>query len=82
MEAREDKRNHQRYEHQGPLNLYRMDHQDLHSYAEMNDYSQGGVSIMTNEKLVINQIVYLEMRNLAKSFPDPEKQKGYNGIVR
>ena len=62
MEAHEEKRRYQRQEHHSPMNLHRMDCQDQCYYAEMNDYSQSGLSMMTNEKFVIGQLVYLEMQ--------------------
>ena len=81
MEAIKEKRIDQRYKIRRPMNLYRMDHQDQSYYAEMNDYSHGGLSIATNEKLVIGQLVYLELQtNNHKVTLD--KNVNYGGIVR
>lgn len=50
-----EKRKAQRYTHKLPLNLYRMNYQNENSSydAEMSDYSDNGMSLMTNEKLVL-----------------------------
>lgn len=64
------------------MNLHRMDYQDQSYYAEMIDYSQGGLAMRTNEKLVIGQFVYLEMRNYDKASAGPERQKSYSGSVK
>ena len=82
MEPHKEKRSYQRFENQSPMNLHRMDCQDQCYYAEMNDYSQGGLSMITNEKLVIGQLVYLEMKNYNKSAIGPEKYKSYSGSVK
>lgn len=59
-----------------------MDYQDQSYYAEMKDYSQGGLSLLTNEKLVIGQLVYLEMKNYDEQAAGPEKCKCYSGSVK
>ncbi len=82
MEHYEEKRRYQRYEHSSPMSLYRMDYQDQHSYAEMIDYSQGGLAMLTNEKLVLGHVVYLEMKNYAEHTTGPEKCKGYSGDIK
>jgi hypothetical protein len=82
MEAYEEKRSYQRYEHRSPMNLHRMDDQGQYYHAKMNDYSQSGLSMITYEKLVIGHLVYLEMQNYNKHATTPEKNKGYSGIVR
>ncbi|MFH2057473.1 MAG: PilZ domain-containing protein [Pseudomonadota bacterium] len=81
MEPHEENRRYQRYELKSPMSLHRMDYQDQYYYAEMNDYSQGGLSMMTNEKLVIGQLVYLEMQNHNKHTTFSDKNKNI-GIVR
>ena len=82
MESHEGKRRHKRYEYSSPMNLYRMDYQDQYYYAEMNDYCQGGLSFLTNEKLVLGQLVYLEMKNYDEDATGPEKNKSYSGSVK
>ena len=82
MEPSEGKRRYQRYEYSSPMYLYRMDHQDQCYYAEMKDYSQGGLALLTNEKLVVGQLVYLEMKNHNKDAAGPEKTKSYSGSVK
>ena len=64
------------------MDLYRMDYQDQSYYAEMKNYSQGGSSMMTNEKLVVGQLVYLEMKNYDELAAGPEKYKSYYGSVK
>lgn len=68
-----EKRRCERHEHRCPLNLYRMDEQEHTYYAEMKDYSENGISLVTGEKLVIGQFLYLEIK---------EFDKNYNGIVK
>ena len=82
MEPHEENRRHQRYELRKSMNLHRMDYQDQCYYAEMNNYSQGGFSMMTNEKLVIGQLVYLEMQKHDEHTTPPDKDKNNVGIVK
>lgn len=64
------------------MNLYRMDYQDQCYSAEMNDYSQGGLSMITNERLVIGHLIYLEMKNYDESATGLEKYEDYSGSVK
>ena len=82
MEDHTDKRHYQRYDYKSPMHLHRIDSQDQSYYAEMRDYSQGGLSLMTNEKLVVGHLVYLEMKNYNAYSTGPEKYKGYRGSVK
>ncbi len=82
MKAHEEKRNYKRYNHHCPINLYHMDHQDQSFYAEMKNYSQGGTFLLTNEKLVVGQLVYLEIPHHDKQAQGPEKYKSYSGCVK
>lgn len=82
MKLHEEKRLYQRYEHDSPIHLYRMDYQDQHYNAEMYDYSQGGMSLLTKEKLVVGHFVYLEMKNHDQNATGPEKQRKYSGSVK
>lgn len=82
MEAHEEKRRCQRHKYSSPMNLYRMDCQDQYYYAEMKDYCQGGLSLLTNEKLVAGQFIYLEMKNYNEHSTGPEKNKSYSGSVK
>ena len=50
-----ERRRYQRYLHKSPMDLYRMDHQDKNHYAEMIDCCDKGLSLMTNEKLVLGE---------------------------
>ncbi len=82
MEDHKDKRRYQRHEYKSPMHLHRIDNQDQAYYAEMSDYSQGGLSLITNEKLVVGHLVYLEMKNHQAKTTGPEKYKSYRGIVK
>ncbi|MCK5836257.1 MAG: PilZ domain-containing protein, partial [Desulfobacula sp.] len=82
MEDYEEKRRYQRYEHNSPIYLYLMDSQDQYYYAEMKDYCQGGLSLSTDEKLVVGHLVYLEMENYDEYAKGPEKYKSYFGSVK
>jgi len=82
VEPHEGKRHYQRYDYSSPMNLYRMDYQDQYYYAEMKDYSQGGLSLLTNEKLVVGQFVYLEMKDYDMDATGPEKNRSYSGSVK
>ena len=82
MESYEEKRRYERYEYSSPMFLYRMDYQDQYYYAEMKDYCQGGLALLTNEKLVVGQFVYLKMKNYNEDASGPEKNKSYSGSVK
>jgi hypothetical protein len=82
MEPHEESRRYQRYEFKSPLKMHRMDYQDQCYYAEMNDYSQGGLSMMTNENLVIGQLVYLEMQKNDEHTTLSDKNKNNIGVVK
>ncbi len=75
VESYEEKRHYKRYEYNSPMSLYRMDYQDQYYYAEMKDYSRGGLSLLSNEKLVVGQLVYLEMKNYDDNAAGPENAK-------
>jgi hypothetical protein len=79
-----EKRSAQRYMHKMPLTLYRMNYQDTQNsyYAEMNDYCDNGLSLMTNEKLVLGELVLLELKNDDPGINLPLNEKGYKGIIR
>ncbi|MCK5835763.1 MAG: PilZ domain-containing protein [Desulfobacula sp.] len=82
MEDYEEKRRYQRYEHSSPMHLHRIDSQDQYYYAEMKDCCSGGLSLSTNEKLVVGHLVYLEMENYDEYAKGPEKYKSYFGSVK
>jgi hypothetical protein len=82
METHDEKRRYPRYDHRTPMNLCRMDNQDECCYAEMKDYGQGGMSMLTNEKLVVGHLVYLEMNQYDQNAKGPEAYKGYRGYVK
>jgi len=82
VEHSEIERRYPRHEYSSPMLLYRMDYQDQSSYAEMKDYSKGGMSLLSSEKLVVGQLVYLKMQNYDESATGPEKNKNYSGSVK
>ncbi len=82
MEFYEENRRYQRYEIKGSMNLHRMDYQDQCYYADMNDYSQSGLSMITNENLLIGQLVYLEMKDFGNPVTSPDRNENHSGIVR
>ncbi len=82
MKTHEEKRQYPRCDYSSPILLHRLDRQDLNYYAEMKDYSRGGMSLMTNEKLVVGHLVYLEMKNYNEHAAGPEKCRSYHGSVR
>nr|WP_320017384.1 PilZ domain-containing protein [uncultured Desulfobacter sp.] len=61
-----------------------MNYQDKHNnyYAEMNDFSDNGLSLMTNEKLVLGELIYLELKNYDPHIRLPIKKQSYSGIIR
>lgn len=79
-----EKRSARRYLHKLPMTLYRMDYQDanLSYYAEMSDYCDNGLSLLTNEKLVLGELIHLELKNDDPSIQLLIKEKGYKGIIR
>lgn len=82
MDEHKEKRKYQRLVSDSPMGMYRMDEQDLRYYARMNDYSPGGLSMTTSEKLVIGQLVYLEMTHHDPVADGPEKFKGFSGCIK
>lgn len=84
MDPSSEKRNAQRYIHKLPMDLYRMNSQNKHNsyYAEMNDCSDKGLSLMTNEKLVLGELIHLELKLCAPNKSLPIKEQSYSGIIR
>ena len=84
MDPSLEKRSARRYIHKLPMDLYRMNYQDKHNsyYAEMNDCSVNGLSLITNEKLVLGELIYLELKNYAPGMRLPLKEQSYSGIIR
>ncbi len=82
MEPSPERRKYQRHLHKSSMDLYRMDHQDNSYYAEMIDYCDKGLSLKTNEKLVLGELVHVTLQNCDPNLPSPLKKQSYNGIVR
>jgi len=82
VEPNDGKRQYPRYNHNSPLSLYRMDHQEQSSIAQMENYSQAGMCLLSHEELVLGQLVYLKMMEFDKHAKGPEKNKSYSGIVK
>ena len=64
------------------MDLYRLDNKDYRYDAEMIDYCNKGLSLMTNEKLVLGEFVYVELKNCDTNVPISIKIQNYSGIVR
>ncbi len=77
-----EKRRDQRYIMTSPMDLYRMDNKDYRYDAEMIDYCNKGLSLMTNEKLVLGEFVYVELKTCDTNVPTSIKKQSYSGIVR
>jgi len=77
-----EKRRYQRYIIKSPMDLYRMDNKDCSYDAEMIDCCNKGLSLMTNEKLVLGEFVYVELKNGGTNVPISIKKQNYSGIVR
>ena len=59
-----------------------MGHQDIRYYAEMIDYCDKGLSMLTNEKLILGEWVHIELKSDDPKGPPPMKRLNYSGIVR
>lgn len=82
MEPLSEKRRDQRYLHKSPIDLYRMDYKENLHHAEMIDCCNKGLSLMTNEKLVLGELVYVELKNWDTNIKPSIKKLNYSGIVR
>lgn len=82
MEPYKEKRQYERYEYHCPINMYLIDDQDHSYYAEMEDYSQGGISMVTNKKLVEGHIVHLQMEESDTEAIGATAVKGHTGCVK
>ena len=93
MDPSSEKRNAQRYIHKLPMDLYRMNSQNKQNsyYAEMNDCSDNGLSLTTNEKLILGELIHLELKNYEHNIRLPIKEHNirlpikeqyYSGIIR
>ncbi|PIE62682.1 MAG: PilZ domain-containing protein [Desulfobacter postgatei] len=84
MDHFSEKRRLQRYKQKLPMDLYRMDYQGKRNsyYAEMNDFCDNGLSLMTNEKLVLGEQIYLELKNCGPNVLLPMKKRNYRGVIR
>lgn len=60
MEAYENKRQYERHDYSSPMSLYLTDDLDQSCFAQMKDYSQGGVSLFTDEQFHVGHKVYLK----------------------
>ena len=66
------------------MDLYRMNSQNKQNsyYAEMNDCSDNGLSLTTNEKLILGELIHLELKNYEHNIRLPIKEQYYSGIIR
>ncbi len=82
MDPSSEKRRYQRYLHKSPIDFYRMGCKDNRHSAEMIDYCYKGLSLMTNEKLVLGELVYVELKNCDANIKPSIKKQNCSGIVR
>lgn len=82
MDASSDRRKYQRYSHKSPIDLYRTYYKDNRHYAEMIDCCHSGLSLTTNEKLVLGELVYVELKDDDTNIKLPIEKMSYSGIVR
>jgi len=82
MESSSEKRRYERYLNKSPIDFYRMDYKDNRHDAEMIDCCNTGLSLMTDEKLVLGELVYVELKNCDTNINLPIKKQNYSGIVR
>lgn len=82
MPTPSEKRQYQRYSHETPAYLYQHDDRDQFYEAGMYNYSQGGMYLKTDQKIDINQQVYIKIRNYDKNGKGPEKNEYYSGYVK
>ena len=75
------KRQYERYEYNAPMYLYKHESQDQYYYANMSNYSSGGMSLKTDEKMDVGQHVYIRTKNYNKDSSGPEKYEEYSGYV-
>ena len=55
-----ERRKDQRYILMSQMDLYRLDYKDTRYEAEMIDFCNKGLSLMTNEKLVLGEFIYVD----------------------
>ena len=48
----------------------------------MIDYCDNGLSMTTNEKLILGELVHVELKNYDPNISTPVKKQNYSGIVR
>ena len=57
------------------MDLFRMDYKENRYDAEMIDSCTKGLSLMTNEKLVLGEFVYVELKNCDTNVPPAIKKQ-------
>ncbi|OQY51479.1 MAG: hypothetical protein B6230_04830 [Desulfobacteraceae bacterium 4572_89] len=82
MENPSEKRQHERYELQLPVSLYRYDSQDQYYEGIIYNYSNGGMYLETNEKIDIDEEVFVRIKNYDQNSKGPEKYEKYSGYLK
>ncbi len=82
MEHSSERRKYQRHLHKSSMDLYRMDYQENSYYAEMIDYCDKGLSLKTNEKLVLGELIHVKLKKRDPNLHVSIKKQTYSGIVR
>ncbi len=82
MELSSEKRRYQRHLHKSSMDFYRMNYQDNSYYAEMIDCCDKGLSLKTNEKLVLGELIHIELKDCDPNILPPLKKQNYSGVVR
>jgi len=77
-----ERRRDQRCLFTSPIDLYRKDYKDNCYDGEMIDFCNNGLSLTTNEKLVLGEFVYVKLKNGDTNIPSSIKKQNYKGIVR
>ncbi len=81
MTSHTDKRHHERYTHECPMDLYRTDDQNQSCKVIMKNYSRGGMAFYSDDSLAPGQKVYGGINQYDPKSSGPEKFKGYDGYV-
>mgnify|MGYP001549372938 CR=1 FL=1 len=82
MDNPTERRRDRRYLHTLPMSLYRQTVQANAHWAEMVDVSERGLSLLTNEKLNLGELICIELESWDEIIEIPNRNNRCNGIVR
>ncbi len=82
MKDYSERRQYERNEYNTSLYLYENESQNDYGYANMSEYSSGGMSFRTNEKMEIGQQVYIKTKYYDEKSTGPEKYSEYSGYIK